>query len=394
VSRSNEHQSGQYPSVDLTALIYDGINESPPWQSLVNQVRRQLGAKGVFVTLHHSPRLMGDVHVSAVAPGDTVDWVEVERVCRAYLAGEATLYSAQQAGSEGSLIASSDFLGPEGLAYIRSLGIKGTFRARFSDPAGVMSCWVDIVLGTGNTSARFERQAKELLEQVLPHLERALGLYVQLQQCMLERSIFENSLDHMHLGCILLDDEARIISLNRAALRVIEGYDRVRITDRLVFTDPLTQSELKHALECALQARRQAACLESDSGKSLLSVSSPGQGFLGVLVAPTVLEPTFQGRRVPSVIVYIAEFGGLWVGEMSDADKACAAISQLFGLTPQEGRLAMQLAAGCSLADAAERLQVAVSAARNYSKNIYAKLGIRGQSDLIRLVFRSFPLLQ
>lgn len=394
MSGSNGHQPVSRPLVDLTALIYDGINESPPWHSLVDQVRRQLDAKGVFVTLHHSPKLMGDVHVSALAPDDTVDWVEVERVCRAYLDGEATLYSAQQAESGGSLIAASDFLGPEGLAYIRSLGIQGTFRARFSDPAGVMSCWVDIVMGAGNTNAGFQRQAAALLEQILPHLSRALGLYVQLQQCMRERSIFESSLDYMHLGCVLLDDEARVISLNRAALRIIEGYDRVRISDRLVFTDPLAQAELRHALERALLARRQAVGRESDSGKSLLNISSPGQGFLGVLVAPTVLEPTFQGSRVPSVIVYIAEFGGLWVGEMSDADKACAAISQLFGLTPQESRLAMQLAAGCSLADAADRLQVAVSAARNYSKNIYAKLGIRGQSDLIRLVFRSFPLLQ
>lgn len=379
--------------LDLTALIYEGINESPPWQSLVDRVRQLLEAKAVFITLHHSPTLMGDVHVSAVAPDDRVDWLEVERVCRTYLDGEQTLYSEQQIKGAG-LRSESTFLGDEGLAYVRSLGIQGAFRAGFSDPDGVMSCWLDVVKGVDNSSARFEQQTAELFDHLLPHLTRALGLYVQLQQCMLERSIFESSLDHMHLGCVLLDDEARIISLNRAAAEIIDGYDAVRISDRLLFREAAAQSELMRAVERALLARARCLPQASGSGKSLLNLNSPGQGFLGVLVAPTVLEPTFQGRRVPSVIVYIAEFGGLWVGEMSDADKACAAISQLFGLTPQEGRLAMQLAAGCSLADAAEKLQVAVSAARNYSKNIYAKLGIRGQGDLIRLVFRSFPLLQ
>lgn len=377
--------------LDLTALIYEGINESPPWQSLVDRVRQLLGAKAVFITLHHSPKLMGDVHVSAVAPDDTIDWLEVERVCRTYLDGEQTLYPEQQI--KGAWLASEPaFLGDEGLAYIRSLGIQGAFRAGFSDPDGVMSCWLDVVKGADNSSVLFEQQTAELFEQLLPHLARALGLYVRLQQCMLERSIFESSLNHMHLGCVLLDDEARVISLNRAAAEIINGYDAVRISDRLLFREAAAQSELMRAVERALLARTRAPTV--GSGKSLLNLNSPGQGFLGVLVAPTVLEPTFQGKRVPSIIVYIAEFGGLWVGEMSDADKACAAISQLFGLTPQEGRLAMQLAAGCSLADAADKLQVAVSAARNYSKNIYAKLGIRGQSDLVRLVFRSFPLLQ
>lgn len=377
---------------DLIGLIYEGINETPPWHSLVDRVRRLLDAKAVFITLHHSPRLMGDVHVSAVAPDDMVDWVEVERVCRKYLDGEETLYSEQQA-MVTSLISESRFLGEEGLAYVRSLGIQGTLRARFSDPEGVMSCWFDIVMGVGNTGAAFERQTAVVLEQLLPHLTRALGLYVRLQQCMLERRIFESSLEHMRLGCVLLDDEARVISLNRAASEIVDCYDEVRVSDRLQFSAAAAHSELAHAVELALQARSQGQPQGNGSGKSLLSIGTRGESVLGVLVAPMVREPTFQGKRVPSVIVYIAEFGGLWLGGR-DADKACSAISQLFRLTPQEGRLAVQLAAGCSLADAANKLQVAESAARNYSKNIYAKLGLRGQSDLIRLVFKSFPLLQ
>jgi DNA-binding CsgD family transcriptional regulator len=35
-----------------------------------------------------------------------------------------------------------------------------------------------------------------------------------------------------------------------------------------------------------------------------------------------------------------------------------------------------------------------VTAARNYSKNIYAKLGIKGQTDLVRLMCKSSALLR
>ena len=69
-------------------------------------------------------------------------------------------------------------------------------------------------------------------------------------------------------------------------------------------------------------------------------------------------------------------------------------LAQLFGLTPQEARLALLLADGSTLAAAAHSLGVAETAARSYSKRIYAKMGIRSQSDIVRMVYRSFALLR
>ncbi|MCY1458328.1 2-hydroxymuconic semialdehyde dehydrogenase [compost metagenome] len=49
----------------------------------------------------------------------------------------------------------------------------------------------------------------------------------------------------------------------------------------------------------------------------------------------------------------------------------------------------------CSVSEAGRsEVDAAVSAARNYSKNIYAKLGIKGQTDLVRLLCRSSLLLR
>ncbi|MNG24989.1 Bacterial regulatory protein, luxR family [compost metagenome] len=69
-------------------------------------------------------------------------------------------------------------------------------------------------------------------------------------------------------------------------------------------------------------------------------------------------------------------------------------IAKLFALTRQEARLAAGLAGGQSISEAAQAMGIAVSAARNYSKNIYAKLGIKGQTDLVRLLCRSSLLLR
>ena len=72
----------------------------------------------------------------------------------------------------------------------------------------------------------------------------------------------------------------------------------------------------------------------------------------------------------------------------SSADR-CEQLAQLFDLLPSEARLALALARGMSIAEAAVDLGITVESARTYSKRIYAKTGARGQADLVRFVHRS-----
>jgi DNA-binding CsgD family transcriptional regulator len=67
----------------------------------------------------------------------------------------------------------------------------------------------------------------------------------------------------------------------------------------------------------------------------------------------------------------------------------CEQLAQLFDLLPSESRLALALSRGMSIAEAAAELGLTVETARTYSKSIYAKMGARGQSDLVRFVHRS-----
>ncbi|WP_109806108.1 helix-turn-helix transcriptional regulator [Sphingosinithalassobacter portus] len=59
----------------------------------------------------------------------------------------------------------------------------------------------------------------------------------------------------------------------------------------------------------------------------------------------------------------------------------------MFGLLPSEARLAVALATGRSLSEAAGALGLTIETARNYSKKIYAKTGTRGQADLVRRIY-------
>lgn len=62
-------------------------------------------------------------------------------------------------------------------------------------------------------------------------------------------------------------------------------------------------------------------------------------------------------------------------------------LGDLFGLTPSEARLALALARGATLADAADALGLTIETARTYSKQLFAKTDSRGQPDLIRRLY-------
>lgn len=70
-------------------------------------------------------------------------------------------------------------------------------------------------------------------------------------------------------------------------------------------------------------------------------------------------------------------------------DDAVPLIAELFGVLPSEARLAVALARGDSLTDAAARLQLTLETVRNYSKKLFLKTGAHNQADLVRLILRS-----
>ena len=73
---------------------------------------------------------------------------------------------------------------------------------------------------------------------------------------------------------------------------------------------------------------------------------------------------------------------------------APAVIAQALGLTLAEARLARALGHGARLSEAAQTLGITVETARFYSKQIFAKTGLRGQADLMRRLWSGLLALR
>lgn len=64
-------------------------------------------------------------------------------------------------------------------------------------------------------------------------------------------------------------------------------------------------------------------------------------------------------------------------------------LAEALHLTLSEARLVRTLAQGASLSEAAQTLGLTLETARYYSKQVYAKTGLRGQADLMRRIWTS-----
>ncbi len=375
---------------DLLGLIYEGISTAVPWQGFAEGLRIALEARNVFVTLHHDHDDGQDVFVGAGEPGDDIDWIAVENTYRAKFMRDDPFRPGSM--EPGQLILMEPAKGDtRKLALFAHLRIARTVRVCIAEPDG-LRCWIDVIRDFARPDPSFTPGDLALIRALQPHLTRALGLYAQLKRQEAEKAIYESIVDHFALGCMLLNDKGEVIHVNRVASSLIEHCPDMRITHkRLALADRSTQSLLNDAIAGVIAARSQ---VDAGVGGELVRLGGFDNRLIGMLVYPTPLQPYYRSRQAPCAVIYLSDLSANLDALRPTHARSLSRIGQLFGLTRQEATLALFLAYGSTITEAARQMGIAETAARNYSKKIYAKMDIASQADLIRLVLRSVSFLR
>lgn len=374
---------------NIIALIYEGPTEKNPWQGFATTLCSLLGARNVVVTLHHAEDELGDVYVMAGPDDDPIDWYEVESRYRKELMADDPYRHDRMASGDLGLIVSPQAT-PSAKAFMAELGIIHCMRSCFAEPGGTR-CWVDIIRGIDGPWEPFSNEEQDLVRSLLPHLSRALALYAKLKRQEAERTIYESMVDHFALGCVLLNETGEVIHLNRIAATLLEQWPGVSIQrGRLTLND----RDAHRALDSAISAVNGARQAGTGHGEGrLVRLGDRHERLLGLLVHPAPAQPYYRGKQVPGAIVYLSDLSANLEDLRPVRADSINRIGQLFDLTRQESTLALLLSYGHTLADAAEKMGIAEATVRNYSKKIYTKLGVSSQTDLVRLMLRSFSIL-
>lgn len=220
-----------------------------------------------------------------------------------------------------------------------------------------------------------------LLSALMPHLQRSLQLHRRLLSSEAVVHDLGTVIDLSHRSVILVDAAGRVVFLNRSARRLIASGDGL--------SSDAGELRASRRADTVLLRVLIADAAKTSGGDGI------GPGGAIALSRPSGLRPLtaivspIAGRSVP---VPGAERAAAMV-VVSDGQSRVGIeeLRALYGLTPAEARLALLLAEGVSLADAATRLGLLRETVRSRVKSIFEKTNTHSQAELVRLLITARP---
>lgn len=213
---------------------------------------------------------------------------------------------------------------------------------------------------------------------LLPHLQHSLRIhrrFVQLRQR--ERALYA-AMEQVVMGMALIDRHGRVIYQNPTARAVISRHPAICERDgELRATYGEDSEELCQAIRKAATAGGTPA-----SSATALGLNHPDARLpLPIFVTP--INPNILARLPAPEPVAAAVF-------LSDPDRsppvASESLQAAYNLTKSEAEVAISIANGCSPEDIAQARQASLHTVRAQLKQVFRKLGVTKQADLVRIL--------
>lgn len=253
-------------------------------------------------------------------------------------------------------------------------------RARYQDSLAVRLDGMDgshMSLGLGDPMGRqgWESSRITLIELLLPHIRQ----FVRVRQVLDRARAYETTatalLENRRVGIIHLDRRGLILAANDLARDILLHQDG--LTDRdgeMCALAPADQPRLQRLLSAALPVGGPVAV----SGSMSLRRAN-GLPPLVVHVKPvSIPQPDYRARHIAALVLLVDP------GRQHHIDPGLVAAT--LGLTPGESQVAVWLAKGKSVSEMARDTGRTRRAIYWHLHQIYQKLHVSRQADLVRLV--------
>lgn len=223
---------------------------------------------------------------------------------------------------------------------------------------------------------RFEESHCALLQELIPHLNRALWLGRDLTTIDLERNIASDTLDVMAIGIIVTDLSSNIRFTNRTAREILEESDGIFSAHNKVYASSDPDDDLKSCISrVILNAQTGNAC----SGETLAVSRPSGDEKLAVFVSSVLVDNLQSGwakAAEPLALLVLRD-------PRRPVETQNEMLCRVFGLTPSQSRLAGLISQGFTVREASTEAGISEPSARQYLKVIYQKMNVSRQSEMI-----------
>jgi DNA-binding CsgD family transcriptional regulator len=191
----------------------------------------------------------------------------------------------------------------------------------------------------------------------------------------------EQTVDALSTG-VFLTDRGGITYMNGSAKKLVDSSRTLKVkNNRLTAAKSRAADMLEDAVAASLNGIAPPKC-----GSHMVAI--PGEDGEGLLAS--VLPLNWRDSHNP--LAGMPGSAAIFVQDASQpAQIAGAAFAKLYGLTPAELRVSLEIAQGQSIQELTEALGISANTVKTHLKHIFAKTGVTRQGELARLVMMSTP---
>lgn len=228
------------------------------------------------------------------------------------------------------------------------------------------------------TARALERGDRELGVLLMPHLKRAFQIHCRLGQADATAAAALGTLDQLAFGVILVDGDGRVVAVNRRAREIASKKDGILLGRCEIRASRSSDTTAIRRLVADVVGRGPGR--EPGSGGTVAVRRSAPRRPLALLVCPLrIVDPDFHTVA-----------GAIFVDDPGDpASVSEELLRDLYGLTPREAEVAVQLGGGRTLPEVGQMLGISVNTVKARLQEVFAKTETHRQADLSRLLARA-----
>jgi len=257
----------------------------------------------------------------------------------------------------------------------RAVGPDGVGRVLRADPSMRETEYRDF-------SGRRKDGGHFTLDAAISHVTyRSAAVAIAIMRDVTERRRAEETLNLLSTGMALVDRDCRLLLANRSASRLLDKGDGLTLAHgRIGAARRQQMDQLRDLVDRACSTDDRNA--EEDTFAGVMTIDRGDDVRpLSIMVAPVHLSTETEGNSQVAAI-FIRD---LEVRQSVPPD----VLAKLFGLTPAEARVVVELVKGKRPQEVADDLSVSLNTVRNQLKQIFSKTNTGRQSELISLVLSS-----
>ncbi len=236
---------------------------------------------------------------------------------------------------------------------------------------------VGIGLHRSFSAPPFSQEDCRILTKLYPHFSRALRIHKEFHRLRTRQQSLHEALSRFMIGLIIIGPDGKVTYQNPVSETLVANHAGLSLNNgkpRAYY--PEEDQQLQGLIKKLLHAERS----NLDVGTEAMGVHHPDREMnMNIMLSPLKQTDEMGNEQPGSLALYL-----------SDPDSAlnlpATALQSLYRMTPKEANVAIALANGLSPSQIGEQHGVSVDTVRSHLKNIYSKMGVNKQQDVIRVL--------